>query len=499
MPAEQVYNEQLRRNTLYLYLRMGIGTLISLYTSRIVLEQLGVEDFGVFTVVASVVATLNFMSNSMSGAISRFFAFELGQKNEKRLTELFNATIRIELLLSIVLGIGILIVGKWFIDNELDIPSNRIDAANIVLWWTTCSFVITLLVLPFKGAVVANEKFGFYAIIELIFVILKLGGVLLLKYFSAEKLIIYAVVIFIATLLNGVGYVIYSMTRFRECRFMARTLKSQYSELTKYVSADLFGNFCGIASFQSLQWIVNIFFGVMLNTAMGIATQVSGAVSSFVSNTAQVVRPQIIKEYSVRNLKKVEELIIWGNNYIILLMSLFLIPLLINIRYVLFLWLGEVPIETAQFCEFALLAAFAASLTTISNCVVQATGKIKGLSITNGILHLLTPIISYLLFYYLELEAYFTYVLNFILIFVLWFNALRYIHLYIPEINITGIILKSLRSIIFISIVYIFVQYMSSYVENSFVKLVATIILTLVLVVLPLIITKSKKDLYINS
>lgn len=382
---------------MYLYLRMGIGTLLSLYTSRLVLEQLGIDGFGVYTVVGSVVVSLGFLSNTLSTAISRFFAFELGRNNLEKVKTLFNAAMRIELAIGLVLLAIILTAGEWFVEHKLNIPGSDKWPARIVLYTSALSFFISIVFVPYKSAITAREKFGIYALTELAVVVLKLAAVLSLVLFTVNKLIVYS--IFMAVIISGgaITYAVYGRLKLPECRLIKKINYSDCRPVLAFAGIDLFGHFCGVISPQSVQWIGNIFFGVAVNAAIGITAQVSGAVAAFVTSITQAFNPQIIKEYSGGNFVRMQSLASNCSIAIILLMGMLSVPLVSNIHFILNLWLKEVPPDAYVFCYIALIAAIPVSLTTVANSIVHASGKIKLLSIINGSLYLLIPILSYVL------------------------------------------------------------------------------------------------------
>lgn len=390
-------DKQLTKNAIYLYLRMGIGTVLSLYTSRLVLQQLGIDGFGVYTVVGSVVVSLGFLSNTLSGAMARFFAYELGRDNEAKVKQLFNAAMRIELIIGLALLLILLTAGEWFVGYKLNLPSIDRWPARVVLYTTAISFFITILLVPYKSAITAREKFGVYAINELAVVILKLVAVICLSLFTANKLIIYS--IFMAVIISGgaIGYAVYGRWRLPECVLSRHIDYRECKPLLTYAGIDLFGHFCGVISPQSVQWIGNIFFGVAVNAAIGITAQVSGAVASFVTSITQAFTPQIIKEYSSGNFRRMQNLASNCSVGVILLLGMLTVPLVSNIHFILNLWLSDVPPDAYTFCYIALIAAIPVSLTAVANSIVHASGKIKLLSVVNGTLYLLIPLVSYLL------------------------------------------------------------------------------------------------------
>lgn len=469
---------RLAKNTIYLYLRMGIGTIVSLYTSRIVLEQLGIDGFGVYTVVASVVVSLGFLSNSLSGALSRFFAFELGRENHKELRNVFNASLRIELCIGIILLLLLLTLGMWFIEAKLSIPGDDKSAAKIVLLASSASFFITILLVPYKSAVIAREQFGFFAAVELVQIILKLGVAFLLMTVTGNKLIVYSILIAAVISLGAIAYAFQGTIRLYECKISRNTKFKDCKPILRYAGIDLFGHFCGVISPQSIQWVVNVFFGVALNAALGVTNQVSGAVTAFVSSMSQAFRPQIIKEYSAANYGRMQNLADKCSVFVILLMGILVVPLSVNMSFVLKIWLKDVPEGTTFLCILALFASIPLSLTAVANCIVHASGRIVWMSVINGSLYLIIPIVSYVM-----LRAGFSYYYVFIIAFVAytmqWFTSLIVASVHIDEFSGWRVIRSCIAPVILYLITLGICFIVARHITNEWVTIPINIVICL--------------------
>lgn len=473
-------NRSLAKNSLYLYLRMAVGMVVSLYTSRLVLEQLGIDGYGVYTVVGSVVVSLGFLSNSLSGAVSRFFAYELGRGEISKMRTIFNAAIRIETVVGLILLIILLTGGEWFIRKFLTIPTADIYAARIVLITTSISFFFSIALVPYKSAVIARERFGTFAIVELAIVFLKLLAVILLRFFVSDKLIVYAILISFIIIMGDFAYTIYSRFKFPECRLQSNIQFSDCRPIISYAGIDLFGHFCGLISPQSVQWISNFFFGIVINAALGITNQVTGAVTSFVSAVSQAFRPRIIKEYSAGNIRKVEELIISSSKFIILLMGCLIVPLSVNLDFVLHLWLKEVPEGTSILCFVALYGCIPFSLVTIGNAAVHATGKIKWLSIGNGVLFLFVPIFSYL-FFILGFNPVVIFIIALIAYSLQWLNSLNLARIYVKDFRMSRIIVACIIPLLCLIINFLLCYILFITFADRWISLILTICLSIVI------------------
>ena len=453
-----------------------MGTIISLYTSRLVLEQLGIDGFGVYVLVGSVVMSLSFLSNSLAASISRFMAFEWGKKDFRRINEIFNISLRGELLLGIFLVVILLTIGNYFIQNEFSIPQGDFFSAKIVLLTTSFSFFFTILFIPYKSAVIAREEFKIFAIIELNITVFKLIGVILLSYIDNNKLIWYSIIISAVVSVGNAVYAVYGSLKLKECRLRKMSGFRGTKELFTFASMDLFGQFCGVVSPQSLQWITNIFFGVVINAALGIANQVSAAINAFINTLTNAFRPSIIKEYASGNHEKVEKMITSCCSYLILLTGMILIPFIINTDYILSLWLKDVPAEANLFCQFAVLSSIPLVLNVATSIGLQATGKIKWQSVINGTCYLLVPVVAYIMFmkgsspstmYFAIISAYF----------LQWIVTICLCSQQIANFHGLRFFLKCFMILLLIGVIYLVDSFLVNSVNVSWMKLILSMVI----------------------
>lgn len=285
-------NKRIAKNTFYLYIRMLFSMVISLYTSRVVLNTLGVEDFGIYNVVAGVISMFSFLNTSMSGAVSRFFAYEIGTNNWKHLQNTFSSALTIHLIIALLLMLLSETLGLWFLQNKLVIPENRILAANIIYQFSIFTSMIAIIQVPYVAMIMAYERMSVYACIEIINVLLKLVIVISLIYITFDKLIIYGLLLLISTLLISVIYGTYCIRKIDSCRFCLFGDKKLIYSMFTFSGWDLYGNASVLARTQGVNILLNMFFGAVLNAASGIASQIQTAVMSFAGSVLSAVRPQ---------------------------------------------------------------------------------------------------------------------------------------------------------------------------------------------------------------
>ena len=390
-------NKRIAKNTLMLYFRQILILLTSLYTVRIVLQALGADDYGIYNVVAGTVTMFNFLSNSMATASQRFFSFELGKKNYKNLQQIFSLIMIIYIFLAIVIFIFTETFGLCFLKNKLTIPQERLNAAVMIYQFTIFSFIITILTTPYMASIIAHENMNIYAYASVIETILKLTIAILLKVLPYDKLVIYGLLLLLVTFINTAIYRFYCGFHYPECRFIFYWDKNKFKEITSYSCWNLFGSSVSIVKNQALNILLNIFFNPAVNAARGIAAQVNNAVNSFANNFTTAMRPQIIKQYAAGRLDKASLLVFNGCKYTFFLMFIFSLPLILEMNYILKIWLSNPPEAAVIFTRLALIDAIITSISYQIMTLAQATGKIKLYqSVVGGILLLNLPV-SYII------------------------------------------------------------------------------------------------------
>lgn len=390
-------NLNIAKNTLFLSFRMLLNMGVSLYTSRVVLEVLGIEDYGIYSVVGGVVTLFSFFNAAMSSATQRFLAFDLGKKDEKQLHNTFNATFIIHIFIAALILILAETLGLWFINNRLNVPLERLGTINWIYQFSILTFLVGVIQVPFNALIIAREQMNIYALISVIEVTLKLIIVYLLVLFDLDKLQLYAILIFAVTLLNALFYQIYCYTHFKESKFRWYYDSKYFGLLISYSGWSLFGHIASLARSQGLNLVLNIFFGPFVNAAYGIMQQVQGAVITFVSNFQMSVNPQIIKSYANNEKERMMKLIFKSSKFSYLLMLLITFPIIYNVEFVLKLWLKNPPEYSELFVQLCLLNVLIDCISGPLMIGAQATGKIKWYQIVMGSLIFLNLPISYFL------------------------------------------------------------------------------------------------------
>lgn len=369
---------------------------VTLYTSRIILNTLGVEDFGIYSIVGGVVSLFSFFNAAMSSATQRYLSYDIGQSDESRLKETFNVTLIIHCIIALVLLMFAETIGLWYVNNKLNVNDERMIAVNWVYQFSIFTALIGVLQVPFNSLIIARERMNIFAVMSLLDVGLKLGVVYLLVYINYDKLILYSILVFIVSLMIAVSYRIYCNQHFVESKFQLYKNKSYYKELLNYSGWNLFGNIASVAKGQGINLLLNLFYGTLINAAYGITLQVQNAVNTFVNNFQLAVNPQIIKSYSKGDTIRTHTLILQSARFSFILMLMIIGPILLNTDFILHLWLKIPPPLTIVFVQLCLINVLIDCLSGSLMIGAQATGKIKWYQIIVGSLVFLNFPISFI-------------------------------------------------------------------------------------------------------
>lgn len=390
-------NKRIAKNTLMLYFRMILTMLVSLYTSRVVLNVLGVNDYGTYNVVGGVVTMFGFLNGAMVSATQRFLSYDIGRNDYIQLRKTFNATLIIHIVIAFLIILLAETIGLWFVNNQLNLPKSRMGAALWVYHFAVLSFMVSVLRVPFNSIIIAHERMKIYAYISILEVLLKLLIVFMLNWITFDKLKLYGVLIFGVTLIIASIYWIYTRKNFVESRFEVVKDKKLYKELISYSGWSLFGNFAAVTKGQGVNIILNIFFGTVINAAQAISNQIQATVQGFVSNFQMAVNPQIIKSYANQEKKYLTSLIFRSANFSFYLMYLLSLPIILEVEQILKLWLKIVPDYAPVFTILTLVVILITCITGPLTTAIQATGKISGYQSIAGTLQILILPISYFL------------------------------------------------------------------------------------------------------
>ena len=390
-------NKRIAKNTLLLYFRMLLTMAISLYTSRVVLNVLGVVDFGIYNVVGGVVAMFTILSGSLSASVSRFLTFELGKGDNDKLKRVFSTSVIIHIALAIVVLVLTETAGVWFLNHKMTVPIERLEAANWVLQFSILTFVVNIISVPYNAAIIAHEHMKAFAYISIVEVVLKLVVVYLLYILVYDKLLIYAFMLFILALIVRIIYGVYCKKNFDECSFHIVYDKGLLREMTGFAGWNFIGASSAVLRDQGVNILLNMFCGPAVNAARGISFQVNTAINGFVVNFMTALNPQITKSYASRDYKYSLTLVYQGARlsfYMLLLLSL---PVIIETEQILTVWLKLVPAHTVNFVRLILILALSEALSGTMVTVMLATGKIRNYQIVVGGLQMLNFPLSYIL------------------------------------------------------------------------------------------------------
>lgn len=389
-------NRRIVKNTLFLYFRMLLTLGVTLYTSRVVLNNLGVEDFGIFNVVGGVVTMMAFLSGAMSSATQRFLSFELGKNDTEQLHNVFKMSINIHWLIILIVVLIAETVGLWFVNTQLMIPSERLVAANWVYQCALFSFCCSVVGVPYNATIIAYEKMSAFAYISIVDVLLKLIVVFLLAAHAGDKLQLYALMLAAVSLLILGCYYAYARWQFAVTRFSLYWNAELFKTLFSYTGWNLFGNVASVATNQGINILLNLFFGATVNAARAIAFQVNSAITGFVISLQMSINPQIVKSYASDNHAYMLQLVFSGARYSFFLLYMLTIPLLLQTDVILKVWLGILPEHAVEFCRLVLIDSLIISLSGPLMTAFQATGKIKKYQMVVGLLILCNLPVSYI-------------------------------------------------------------------------------------------------------
>ena len=404
--------KRIAKNTLMLYARMLFSMLVSLYTSRVVLNTLGVENYGIYNVVGGVVAMMGILNGAMSTSVQRFLNFELGAGNNERLSQTFSMSLNIYALFALVFVVLAETVGVWFLNTHLLIPQERLMAANYVFQFSIFGTVISLMSNPYNAAIIAHERMDVYAYTSIFEVLVKLGIVYLLLVISFDKLIGYGLFMTCASCLVTLVYYIFCKKHFMECRYKLYWDKSLFRQLFSYFSWNLFGSAAALVKGEGLNILLNMFFNPVVNGARGIACTVNNVLMQFFNNFYTAVRPQIVKYYAQGDRESMLDLVFKSTKYSFFLCLIVSLPVLIEAPYLIHLWLGQTPEYTIIFTRLIVVISIVDALAAPIMTAAHATGKIKLYQFVVGMITILNIPISYCALKYVSTNAVTVYVVS---------------------------------------------------------------------------------------
>ena len=374
-----VDNKRIARNSLMLYLRMGVSMVVALYASRLLLGALGEEDFGIYGVVGGIVVMFGFINSGMLLASQRFMSYELGVQSQSGLRDVFQASVVIHAVIALLVLVLGETVGLWFLNTQMNIPEVRMWAANWVYQCALLMFVVTVLCVPYSACVIAHEKMSVYAYLSILDAVLKLCAAVAIVWLGQDKLILYSVLMLVATCIAPICYVVYGRRRYDACRGRVQYKKEVCERIMGFAGWSLFGSLGFTLKAQGVNIVINIFCGATVNAARAVAFQVNAVVLQFINSFQTAVVPQVVKQYAAGEVETMLGLTYKMSRFAFYLFFIMALPLLLTTPYLLDLWLGEgrVPEYAVPFVRLTLVALLVDCMAVPLGKAIDATGKIK--------------------------------------------------------------------------------------------------------------------------
>lgn len=379
-----------------LYVRMLLIMLVTLYTSRVIINALGVVDFGIYNIIAGVVILFSFLNSAMTAASQRYLSVAIGTNDETFIQRVFSASLISHLILVVAIVLIAETIGLWFINEKLVIPDERRAAALATYHIVVVITSLNIIRVPFNATIISHERMSFYAYMSILEAILKLVIVCILQFFDLDKLILYSLLLMLVTVLINVAYLYYCIKHFSGHKIILVTSKRLLKEMSAFSGWNIFGGIADVGYKQGTNIILNIFCGVTLNAALGITNQIRTAIYSFVSNLQIAANPQIIKSYAEQDCERVHALVCSISKYSYFLMLLLAIPLIINMDYLLRLWLINPPEHSVTFSQLILIFCLFDSLSGPLWASMQATGEIRNYLLWTSSMLLLNLPLTYI-------------------------------------------------------------------------------------------------------
>lgn len=465
-------NKRIAKNTILLYVRMLVTMFISLFTSRIVLNVLGVEDFGIYNVVAGVVVLFTFVNNAMAIGTQRHISYELGKK-EERVSEIFSACLKIHVVLGLLVVFLGDVIGLWFLNNKLNIPEERMIAANVIYQIALFNCFISIIKTPYDASIVAYEKMSFYAYMSIFDAVAKLFMAYLLIVIPFDKLILYSSYVLFVGIVGFIIQAYYAHKNLPGINFININDKTLYKYLLSFSGWTLFGSIANMLETQGLNMIINIFFGVVLNAAVGIANQVRSVISQFVNGFQQALNPQLVMSESSGDRSRQYDLILRSAKFSFFIMFALSLPIMANLEQILYLWLGQVPEYTVQICILIIILQLLECMSSPLYTTIFAIGKIKTYQLVVAILRTLS-VISAFAICYLNIEPYMIYLMPCIIAGLLLMYRVWFVHkeIAMPVSMFIQLVVYPVLSVCILTIVPLLVYKHYLSIESSILRLI---------------------------
>ena len=391
-------NKRIAKNTLFLYIRMLFLMIISLLTSRYVLQALGVTDYGIYNVVGGFVSFFSLISGALTGACSRFINYEIGRGKGDRLKTVFSTSVIVHYALAIIIAILCETVGLYYLNNYMVIPESRLVAANWCFHISIFNFCTNIITIPYNSAIIAHEKMSTFAYVSIFEGVSKLLICFVIMVSTLDHLILYALLMLAVQFIVRIIYQVYCNRHFNECKVEFIIDKALIKHMFAYSGWHIIGNGSGVLKNQGIDLIINFFFGPVLNAAKGVANAVLNAVFGFANNFMIAINPQITQSYARRDLDYMFSLVYRGAKFSYYLLFVLSLPIIINSDYILHLWLKEVPDHAVLFVQLALIVTMISSISNPLITAQNATGNVRNYQLIVGGIQLLNLPLCYLAF-----------------------------------------------------------------------------------------------------
>lgn len=495
--------KRIAKNTIFLYFRSIVVMLIGIYTSRVVLQTLGVDDYGVYNVIGGFVAMFSILSASLVNASQRFISFEMG-KEKPQMSRLFCGTVSIHLLLALVVLVVFETFGIWFLNTQLNIPQDRMGAAKWVFQCSVLTFCINLISVPYNASIIAHERMGVFAYISIYEAVVKLGVVYLLNVIGFDKLIVYAILMLSIAVSLRLIYGIYCSRHFEECKFHFVIDKPLFKEMLGFTGWNFIGSTAAVLTFQGVNILINIFFGVALNAARALAEQINTAINSFVNNFMTAMNPQITKSFAAGDFDYMNKLMASGAKYATLLYWFIALTVFVETENILDIWLAEVPPFAPTFLRLTIIFSVFQALSNTLYTGMLATGDIKKYQIVMGSIFIGSFVLCYLFFKF-GLGPEFSYISSIIAVFIALFVRLKLLKDIIPAFSarffFKETVVKSFIVII-VSTIIVFLCMRWILINNKYLELLLSMFISTVSVgvlAFTVALTKTERDKLINQ
>ena len=381
-------NIKIAKNTGLLYFRSLICLLLSLYSSRLILQALGVEDFGIYNAVGGLASMFWIVSSALSSAVGRFLNYEMGRENPVGINEVFSLSLNVMIILAFLAVILAESLGMWFVNNKMTIPVERMDVARLIFQLSVLTMITGFLAIPFNSTILAHERMGFYAVLNIVESALKLGIAIILTSAvkTGDKLTFYAIGLAAITVFVNLSSVLFAVFSFSECRFRFILRTKRLWEMFRFAFWNFLASITGTFSGQGVNMALNVYHGPVLNTARGLTTTVSNAISLLIYNFTVSVNPQITQSFAAGDTKRCRNLVFIGTRFAAFLMLLIVVPLFLEANFVLTIWLGSFPGHTVNFVRLSLISNFLNVFVYLFSVAKMASGNIRGYQLTIVIL-----------------------------------------------------------------------------------------------------------------